>query len=550
MLNHLNITAFALIDRLSLSFEKGMTVLTGETGAGKSIIVDALQVVLGDRVDPGMIRSGEALTRVEASFLVPGGTEEGDPDNGEIIVSREIPRTGRGKILIDGSLSPLSRLKDLGDGLVDLHGQHEHQSLLRTQAHLSALDSFAGTGDLRGRHEVLFREKAEISARIRSLEEGARERHARRDYLQFVVSELESAALDQGEEEDLKDEERVLASAERLLLTTGEVLDTLYQADSSLADGVGRAASSLRSLVEIDSRLAEAADLLGSSLAQMEEAAHLLRDYGGKVQADPDRLIQVSERLALMAGLKKKYGPTIAEVLAFLDSARSELEGLGTAEEDEGSLRRREAELGEALEKLAESLREGRRSAIADFERAVQVELKDLAMEKVRFSISLEEAPHGPGGWDSVEFLISPNPGEPLMPLRKIASGGELSRVMLALKRILAGGDAIPTLVFDEIDSGIGGRVAGVLGRKLKEISQHHQVLCVTHLAPVAAFADHHILVEKSQAGNRTVVEIRYLGGEERIRELARMMGGMEITPSVIESAKELLEETVGLGKA
>ena len=546
MLNHLNITSFALIDSLSVSLYEGMTVLTGETGAGKSIIVDALQVVLGDKVDAAMIRSGDEMIRVEASFRLPDDLSNPDDGNGEVILNREVPHRGRGKVLIDGSLSPLSRLRALGEGLVDLHGQHEHQSLLKARAHLVALDSYAGMGETRLRHEELFREREEIRGKIRALEEGARERHARKDYLRFVVNELEEAALTGEEEKELREEEGILASAERLLSTTGEVLETLYQEDSSVADRVGRAASSLRALLEVDSRLGEAVEMLESSLAQLEETAYLLREYGGKVHADPARLDHVSERLALISDLKKKYGPTLAEVFAFLDKARRELEGLDTAEGDVESLRNQEMEMSGSLEEIAGDLGRGRRSASAKFEEGVQAELTGLAMDKVRFAVNLEEAEHGPSGKDTIEFLISPNPGEPLMPLRKIASGGELSRVMLALKKILAGADSVPTLVFDEIDSGIGGRVAGVLGRKLKEISKHHQVLCITHLAPVAAFADHHIKVEKRQEEGRTVIGVRYLEGEERVREIARMMGGLEVTPIVIESARELLEESIG----
>ncbi len=546
MLNHLNIRGFALIDQLSLSFHRGMTVLTGETGAGKSIIVDALQVILGEKVDPAMIRTGEDMTRVEASFLPPDGLLEPDSDNGEVIISREAPREGRGRILIDGSLTPLARLRTLGEGLVDLHGQHEHQSLLKASAHLAALDSFAGTEDTRLRHEGLFREREEVIRRIGAMEDGARERAARKDYLRFVVRELEAAGLSEGEEDELREEEVILSSAERLMATAGEVLESLYQSDSSLADGVGRAASALRALVDVDGRLLEPADMLDSSLVQLEEAAHFLRDYGGKVQADPARLAVVSDRLALIADLKKKYGPGLGDVLSFLDSSREELDGLDTAEDDAESLRVLEEQMTGSLDKMASELREGRRSASASFEDGVQSELADLAMERVRFSVQFVEAEHGPSGRDNVEFLISPNPGEPLMPLRKIASGGELSRVMLAVKKILAGADAVPTLIFDEIDSGIGGRVAGVLGRKLKEISGHHQVLCITHLAPVAAFADHHIIVRKRQEKGRTVVGVSYLNPEERVEELARMMGGMEVTPSILKSARELLEETVG----
>lgn len=538
MLKSLEIKGFALIDELSLSFGKGLTVFTGETGAGKSIIVGALQSVLGERVDTSVVRSGEIAARIGATFTVSG--EEA------LVINREIPREGRSRAVVNDTHTPLTQLRIIGDNLVDLHGQHEHQMLLKVQAQLCALDSFAGLDAVKSSHEGHFRSRVEISRKIRLIEEGEKERLARKDYLQFVVRELEETNIREGEEMELREEERVLASAEKLHQAAGHAVETIYQMDGSLTDGLGRVTASLAELMEVDGRLSEIVELLDTSRTQLEEASYLLRDYRDKVTADPRKLARISDRLALIGDMKKKYGSSEEEILDFLRESREELEAMGLDEEDVGTLKAREEELSRDLVRMANDLSSSRRSAAEELQERVQEELSDLAMERVRFHVDFEEVPHNETGQDLVEFLISPNPGEPLLPLRKIVSGGELSRIMLALKRILAGSDGIPTLVFDEVDSGIGGRVAGVLGKKLKEISNHHQVLCITHLAPVAAFADQHILVEKMSRNNRTVVQVKYISDDDRVGEIARMMGGLELTTHILESARELLEESCG----
>ena len=548
MLRRLDIKGFALIDELSLPFHAGLTVLTGETGAGKSIIVDALQSVLGEKADTAIIRSGEKSAVIGGVFRIPETiydlVESGS--DGELSVKREIPMEGRSRAFVNGSPIPLSRLRTLGDGLVDLHGQHEHQALLRVAAHLQALDAFAGLEETRARHEETFRRKADISRKISHIEEKGRESLARKDYLSFVVQELHAASIGDDEEDLLRAEEKVLVSAGKLQSAAATVLENIYQSDESLADGVGGAASSLRGFLDIDARLGEIVEFLDNSRAQLEEAAHLLREYTGMVQADPQRLEMVSDRLALIEDLKRKYGPTVNDVLAFHQSATKELDEIETGRESEDVLRAEEDRLGDMLVKSARELSADRRAAASRLEKMVLGELADLAMERVRFKVDFEEAPHFEKGTDLVEFLISTNPGEPLMPLRKVASGGELSRVMLALKTILAHTDEVPTLVLDEVDSGIGGRTAGILGKKLRKISGHHQVLCITHLAPVAACADRHIMVEKVEHGGRVVIRARYLDGDERIGELARMIGGMELTEGILNSAREMLKESNG----
>lgn len=548
MLEYLSIRNFAIIDDLSLPFFPGLTVLTGETGAGKSVIVDGLQAVLGDRVDPSMVRTGVDSSLVEARFgdvSVPF-PEGGAPGEGELVLSREIRREGRGRATVNGSLSSFSVLRSLGEGLVDFHGQHEHQSLLGSALHLEALDRFAGLSSLRSGFSQRFRELCDIRAKIAASRAGERERLARRDYLRFVVGEVCAASLSADEEESLLAEERILSSAEKLHHAALSALEEVYEGEMSAFERSRGSLSSLTAMVATDGRLREIVELMEGAVAQLEESGYLLRDYAALVESDPARFREVQERLALLASLKKKYGPTIANVLSTLEDAEKELAAMEEGESGLEGLGEREAELDALTDRLSRELGMKRREAALGFQKAVQEELAQLAMEKVRFEVSFEDVPMRETGREDVEFLISANPGEPLMPLRKIASGGELSRVMLALKRILAGSDRIQTLVFDEVDAGIGGRVASILGRKLRDIARHHQVLCITHLAPVAAFSDRHILVEKMPRDGRTVVGVRYLEGEERVKELARMIGGLEIKPGSIQSAKGLLEEARG----
>ena len=547
MLEFLSIKNFAIIDELALPFKPGLTVLTGETGAGKSIIVDALQTLLGEKVDLSVVRAGDSSARIEAAFKAPEiDLPDGFEALDELIIGREIRREGRGRATVNGAMITIPHLKEIGDRMVDLHGQHEHQSLLKTAVHLRALDSFASLVERKQEFAEIFRELTEVRERLGAVERDKKDRLARLDYLRYVTNELQSASLSPDEEEKLGDEESILGAAEKLLFIASTALEELYQGEGPAVETVLRSAGNLKQMMETDGRLREVVELIEGAGAQLEEAGHFLRDYTGTVQADPNRLEEIHERLAVIATLKKKYGPSMKEVLGTLEEAREELALIEEGETDLEALQSRELELAARAGKLAFSLSQDRKKEALSLESSVQAELQDLAMEKVRFSVSFQEDDMSETGIDEAEFLISPNPGEPLMPLRKIASGGELSRIMLALKKILAGADAVGTLVFDEVDAGIGGRVAAVLGRKLQDISRHHQVLCITHLAPVAAYAHHHIIVEKTEEKGRTVVRTRYLDDDERVDELARMMGGIEVSSGIVRSAREPLEEARG----
>ena len=547
MLEFLSIKGFAIIDEIAMPFKPGLTVLTGETGAGKSIIVDALKTVLGEKVDPSTVRTGEDTARVQAAFggsipELPAGIVASD----ELIISREIRREGRGRAAVNETLITIPHLKEMGDQMVDLHGQHEHQSLLKTSAHLQALDSFASLEMKKQEFANVFMELEQIKKRLNTVEQDKRDRLARLEYLRYIIGELEAADLDPDEEETLRGEEKILAAAEKLLHTASLALEEIYQAEGSAVETVRRSAVDLKQMVDTDSRLREVVDLVEGAGVQLEEAGHFLRDYASSLQADPNRLEEIHGRLSFLADLKKKYGPSLEDVLKTMNDAKGELARIEEDETDLEVLKSREKDLAARAMEMAVNLRRDRKEHALPLESSVQRELQELAMDKVRFSVSFEETGMTETGIDSVEFLISPNPGEPLLPLRKIASGGELSRVMLALKRILAGAHAVPTLVFDEVDAGIGGRVAAVLGRKLQDIAVHHQVLCITHLAPVAACAHHHIKVEKDEVEGRTVVRAMYLEDEQRVEELARMMGGIEVSSGIVRSARELLEEAHG----
>jgi DNA repair protein RecN (Recombination protein N) len=547
LLEFLSIKNFAIIDELALAFKPGLTVLTGETGAGKSIIVDALQTLLGEKVDLSVVRAGDSSARVEAAFKAPEiDLPDGFEALDELIIGREIRREGRGRATVNGAMITIPHLKEIGDRMVDLHGQHEHQSLLKTAAHLRALDSFASLVERKQEFAKIFRELTDVRERLGAVERDKKDRLARLDYLRFVTNELQSASLSPDEEKKLCDDESILGAAEKLLFTASTALEELYQSEGSAMETVRRSAGNLKQMMETDGRLREVVELIEGAGAQLEEAGHFLRDYTGTVQADPNRLEEIHERLAVIATFKKKYGPSMKEVLGTLEEARQELALIEDGEMDFETLKSQELELAARAGELAFGLSQDRKKKALSLESSVQAELQDLAMEKVRFSVSFQEDDMSETGIDEAEFLISPNLGEPLMPLRKIASGGELSRIMLALKKILAGADAVGTLVFDEVDAGIGGRVAAVLGRKLQDISRHHQVLCITHLAPVAAYAHHHIIVEKTEEKGRTVVRTRYLEDEERVDELARMMGGIELSSGIVRSARELLEEARG----
>jgi len=549
MLTELIIRNFAIIDRLQVSFGPGFSVLTGETGAGKSIIIDAVGLLLGDRARPDLIRTGEEEATVEAVIdlalrpelrqaVEDGGFEAGD----ELLLRRVVSRSGKNRIFVNGSLATLAQLQPLTAQLVTIYGQHEHQSLQRGDTHMTLLDRFAGLGEELELYRGLFRRLREIEGQLRRLETAERERQQRLDLLDFQRREISEAALLPGEDEALAAERLLLQHAERLAAVLEGGYETLYSADGAVCEKLGSVADDLEGLAKIDPHVGLLAETVRSSLYSLEDVATQLRERQRHIAFEPGRQQEVEERLTLLANLKRKYAPTLPEILAYLVRVEGEIDELSDIEAARGGLQEQRTDLENLLRKSGEGLSLRRQMAGKRLQSAVESELQALAMPRARFEVRftpLDEP--GERGLERGEFFLSPNPGEEAKPLARIASGGELSRLMLALKRAAPEGETIPTLVFDEVDAGIGGVAATAVGEKLRAVARTSQVLCITHLPQVAACADRHYRVEKQEAEGRTRTILVSLEGEERVREMARMLGGARITDRTLEHARELI---------
>ncbi len=566
MIQELKIQDFAVVRSLEIELGPGLNVLTGETGAGKSILIDAVAAIRGGRVSSGDVRSGAERAIVEASFDIansPGAahtlTEMGHSADETLILVREIAAQGRSKCRVNARLANVTQLAQIGEALVDIHGQHDHQSLLNPASHLSILDALGGDAVLRLADEVesLVRERSELVGAERALDEGDRDRARREDLLRYQIEEIDAAALEEGEDERLFSERQRLAHAERIAAAVNVAYEALYGGDGgeqmSANDTLGTAKSQLEEAASYDEELEGALNTLEQLLSTVQDVAMDVRRYAERLEIDPGRLVEVEERLELIARLKRKYGDTLEEIGAFRAAAGHELSQLADSQERRAAIQARrqkvERELAERVERLSAMRREtGERIGTAISER-----LRTLQMPDARFSVLVHTKPDpqglsiqgervhvGPHGIDVVEFLFSANPGEELRPLARIASGGEMSRVMLAIKGVLAEIDPVGTLIFDEVDAGLGGRAAESVADALAELARTHQVLVVTHLAQVAARADHHFTVMKEVRDRATFVSAQRLEGEERVRELARMLDGKE-TQTGFEHARALL---------
>jgi DNA repair protein RecN (Recombination protein N) len=562
MLKELNIKNFAIIDQLRVEFTPGLNVFTGETGAGKSIVVDALNLALGERASADLIRTGCQEATVEAAFELNGqGTatvtsllaEQGIEMNAgeDLIVRRVLAVSGKNKVYINGSLANLATLSTLGASLADIHGQHEHQSLLSLERQGEMLDSFGGLDQLKGRFADEYHRLQTVRSELSALEAGERDRAQREDMLRFQKSEIEAAALKPGEDVLLADEQKILANAEKLAGIARAADDALYASDHSVMSGLKKAITSLRDITAIDSRLVPVLELCEAGKAQIEEAAREVSAYAERVEYDPERLERIGDRLDLIQKLKKKYGNMVEEIIGFGARASAELERMERSTEEIERLKKEIQASKAGLTAKAQELTKKRGSAARELEKKIEAELSHLGMKKTTFTVKITQEPGddtqdghrlGPRGADRIEFLISPNPGEDPKSLAKIASGGELSRIMLALKTILVEGDSIPTLVFDEVDAGIGGAVAEEVGKKLKRVAAKHQVFCITHLPQIASMATSHYGVAKSVKKDRTSTEVRLLEKQERVEEIARMLGGKTITEATLKHAEEMIE--------
>ncbi|OGO27653.1 MAG: DNA repair protein RecN [Chloroflexi bacterium RBG_16_52_11] len=567
MLAELHIENFAIIERIDLQLEAGLIIFTGETGAGKSILIDAVETLLGGRAEATMIRSGADQASIEGVFslsenvrnaLLPVLQREellDEPD--QLILAREIRTNGRNLARVNGHTVSASLLREIGEHLIDVHGQSEHLSLLHVRQHLSLLDSYANVGTLLSAYRKTYNTLLEVRRDLTELRHAEREAARRIDTLTYQLTEIEAAHLRPGEDQELTDERNRLANAEGLATLAQEALLALDEGTSetpSATDLVGQIVHALHSLSRLDTSQTPLKDQAESVFENLSDLSRVLRNYLENIEFNPKRLDQVEERLALIHNLKRKYGDSISGVLAYADNAQTEIETITNAAERIQELEADESNLLEELGKLGIALSQKRHQQAGKLAGVVENELEDLQMSQTQFKVDFQVrsdpqgVPSADGvrlafdstGLDQVEFLIAPNPGEGLKPLAKIASGGETSRLMLALKNVLAREDQIPTLIFDEIDQGIGGRVGQVVGNKLWSLAHRHQVLCVTHLPQLAAFGDQHYQVEKYLDGGRTITRVSRLTGDKRLTELAQMYG--EISQGTLQSAREILQ--------
>ncbi len=559
MIETLRIENLAIVGRAELEFGPGLNVLTGETGAGKSIVLGALALLAGGRASPELVREGEEEAVVEAVFRVDALPElaaelerRGLAAGEELVVRRTLARSGRGRARIGGELVPAATLAELFEGRLEISSQHESQRLLRPGAQSRLLDAAGGLLQERAGVESAFEGLRALDREVGELRARAEELARREDFLRFQVKEVDEAKVETGEFEELLSERGRLAHAERLTADAAAAAALLAgdPGGSELPGALDQLAEASRrvdALASLDPGLAELAERLRSARAELDDAARELSRYAEAIEMDPARLGEVEERLARLERLRRKYGPDEAAILRFRDEAAGQLEALGGADSRLAELEREREVACDRLEKLARHLSQGRAQAAARLAREVETRLRELAMPEGRFEVALvpaeapEGAPCGPGGVESAEFLFSANPGEPPQALRRVVSGGELSRVFLALKSALRRAEAGMVLVFDEVDAGIGGRVADRVGRVLAELASEHQVLCITHLPQIAARADVHLHVDKRVQRKRTLAQVTRLDGGARVDEIARMAGGETVGEATLRHAQELL---------
>ncbi len=561
MLRELRIKGFTVIDDLSIGFQSGLTVLTGETGAGKSIIVDALSVLLGEKASQDFIRTGSSEARIEASFYpaaIPFLADIG-VDGSDGIILRRIIGKGKGRAYINDTPVGLATISAVGRELVDIHGQHEHQGLLRKESHLTFVDEFGGLSGDASLLQSVHHAVADLKARVSRIREKARERALQIDFLKFQISEIDAASLGEGEKQAIEEERAVLVNATKLKEFAEGAYSLIYDSEGSGLEKLSRAATLVRDMARIDRNAEEGRTLLESSLPLVEDAAASLRKLRDAYEVDPGRLTELDDRLELIKKLEKKYGEGIEGILRHRVNALAELQGLENAEEQGDEYERELVTMEYQLSALAAELSKKRRSASDRMVKLIVQELRELGFQKVEFRVEMKKKSEiGSSGEDEIEFLFSANPGESPKPLVKVASGGELSRIMLGLKCVGIGrretdraethvtgvGEnsrlSARTLIFDEVDAGIGGMTAQHVGNRLHNLAGNYQVLCITHLPQIAALADSHLRVEKKLSQKEVRVSVETLEGEKRREELARMLGG-KVTDRSLKHAEEML---------
>ncbi|OGC82718.1 MAG: DNA repair protein RecN [candidate division Zixibacteria bacterium RBG_16_43_9] len=561
----LRIRNFAIVEDLEVEFFPGLNVLTGATGAGKSIIIGALNLALGERASSEMIRTGADCAIVEAVFAIkPKNLIEKNlselgilyPEN-QLIVHREISSKGVSRCFLNDRLVTLANLKIIGDLLADLHGQHEHQSLLDSREHLTYLDNYSEVGDLLAR---VGNDYSKLKKKLEELEELKRMNKVskeKKELYQFQLNEITRAGLSVDEEEKLSTEKKILENSEALFQIASMVFQELYDIDGSIIERLSLTKKELEKGGEYDPRLKDHIENLNSAILQLNDSSRFLQGYKDSLNFDPEKLEKIRERLNLINSLKKKYGQSIEEVLSYADKIKVDLEKIENRDELIQETEQEIKDLRQILKKDSMLLSDKRKEKGSELSRKIKKELSFLGMERCDFEVKISWCEEENGlleinskryyvdekGMDQVEFYVSPNPGEELKPLAKIASGGEISRIMLALKSVLAKSDQIPTMIFDEVDVGIGGEIAEAVGKRMKTLSSTHQIICITHLQQIASQADYHFKVYKEVSKNRTITKIKLLSREERIKEIARMIGGKKISDLSLEHAAEMIEE-------
>lgn len=553
MLRFLRVRNFALIDQLELHFEEGFNLLSGETGAGKSIIVDALGLLAGSKASAEMVRSGESRAVVEAIFetdvradLDRLGLDAQEDEVADLIVRREISSDERNRVYINNQPTTVSALRELAPLLLDIHGQHEQQTLLDNSSQLDLIDAFADSTSLASKVRAIFTTAQDAEAELAELTAEHARKIERLDLLAFQHDEIQKSDPKAGETQHVREKLDVLSNAGKLLEAAACGYEALYESEASVLAIIAQTQRALRDAAQHDSRLQPIVEQLEAVQIAIQDAAYALRDYADQVDADPQELERVQARLAELERLHRKYGP---DLLEHLQKVRREMDSIGLTETKKEELQGKITVLRQQYSETATQLSKKRRGASKKLEAAVERELKSLAMPHARFTIAWSDvAPGRASGIDRPDLLISANPGEEPWPLEKIASGGELSRVMLALRTVLAVDRTQKTLVFDEVDAGIGGKAAETVGQKLKELSSRYQILCVTHLAQIAAFADHQYRIEKLVLDGRSVTRVDALKGEARVEELVRMISGSRVTEAARQHVKELLKYSCSRG--
>ena len=568
MLTELTIKNLAIIDDLTVSFGPGLTVLSGETGAGKSIIINAVNLILGNRATSKLIRTGEESAEIEALFTLNPGSPVarileslGFDGNGDLLVRRIISASDRHRIYINGKMATMQMLADITQNLASISGQHANQSLLKEEQHLFWLDQFGNLLDLKNRVAQTYLELTPLIRKLADFEAMEKKRIQQMEFLNFQKNDIENARITDREDEILEEQRLRLKHGETLRQAAQEALNELYLMDGSLSERLAAVSKNLDKASELDSQLKPSSEDLTDILYRIEDITGSLRRYADNLSTDPALLEETEGRIDALNKLKRKYAGdkgSLADVMELYQTICSELEALENLSASMGDLEQQIETKHEELVKLCLDLSAQRNAAAVRFAEAVERELAELDMVKTRFAVPVTQVPAAPGlsswlkvgdsaigetGLDQTRFMISPNVGEELRPLARIASGGELSRVVLALKAILAGVDSVETVIFDEVDAGIGGRIAEMVGQKIRVLSGSHQIICITHLPQIAKYADHHYKIEKLVDGGRTRTEIRQIDESDRVEELARMLGGVKITDKTLEHAREMLDE-------